>query len=346
MNLYEFESKKILKKYNLPLLNSYLTNKILFLKNKIYKIQAHSGYRGKHNGIVFINNYKTCVFFFNKWKNNLFFNKKIKKFLIEDFIFIEKEIYLSFFINNNYINFVISEKGGINIENQKKINFLKLKINFLILTFTIFDYLSNCFLNNLIIKKIILIIYKIYKLFFLNKIILIEINPLIINNNNLYILDCKIIIEKINIVNFSDKISKILKINYIQLKGKICCIVNGAGLALTTLDYFNYNNAQCFNFIDLSGKINDLQMIYLFNFILTKKIKILFINLFGGIVSCKKILNSLLNYMYLNFEHKIIIRLEGNFSNFTKKKLINFKNLIIIEKLNDSIKKSIILSYV
>ncbi|AQU89536.1 ATP-grasp domain-containing protein [Candidatus Carsonella ruddii] len=346
MNLYEYESKKILKKFNLLILNSYLVNNFFFLKNKIYKIQVHSGYRKKNNGIVLIDNLKYCFFFFKKWKKSFLFKKKIKNFLIEDYIFIEKELYISFFFSNNFLNFILSEKGGINIEKQKKINFLKLKINLLLLNFSIFDYLSNCNFNNDSIKKIIKVIFKIYKTFYIKKFLLIEINPLIINNKNIYILDSKIIIEKKSIFNFSEKISNLLKINYIQLKGKICCIVNGAGLALKTLDFFCYNNSKCFNFIDLSGQITDLQINNLFNFILTKNIKILFINLFGGIVSCKKILNSLLNYMYLNFNHKIIIRLDGAFSNYSKKKLSKFKNLIIIENLNNCIKKCIILSNV
>ncbi|WP_433928019.1 ATP-grasp domain-containing protein [Candidatus Carsonella ruddii] len=346
MNLYEYESKKILKKFNLSILNSYLVNNFFYLNNKIYKIQVHSGYRKKNKGVVLINNYFECVFFFNKWKKSCLLKKKIKNFLIEDFILIEKELYFSLFFSNNNFYLILSEKGGIEIEFQKKINFLKLKINLLLISYSIFDYLSNCFFSNNFIKKIIKIFYNLYKIFFLKKILLIEINPLIINNKNIFILDCKIIIEKKNIQNFSEKISFLLKINYIQLKGKICCIVNGAGLALKTLDCFCYNNAKCFNFIDLSGQINDIQLNKLFNFILTKKIKILFINLFGGIVSCKKILNSILNYMYLNFNHKIIIRIDGSLSNFSKKKLIKFKNLIIIENLNDCIKKCIILSNV
>ncbi|ATX33348.1 hypothetical protein CUN91_00015 [Candidatus Carsonella ruddii] len=346
MNLYEYEAKKILRKFNFLILNSYLVNNFFFLKNKIYKIQVHSGYRKKNNGVILINTFKYCLSFFKKWKNSFLFKKKIKNFLIENYILIENELYISFFFNNNFLIFILSEKGGINIELQKKINFLKLKINLLIINFSIFDYLSNCYFNNNSIKKIINIIYNIYKILFIKNILLIEINPLIINNNNIYILDCKIVIEKKSILNFSEKISNLLKINYIQLKGKICCIVNGAGLALKTLDFFCYNNSKCFNFIDLSGQIKDLQINNLFNFVLTKNIKILFINLFGGIVSCKKILNSLLNYMYLNFNHKIIIRLDGAFSNYSKKKLIKFKNLIIIENLNNCIKKCIILSNV
>ncbi|MFI4883792.1 MAG: ATP-grasp domain-containing protein [Candidatus Carsonella ruddii] len=343
MNLYEFESKKILCKFNLPILNSFLVKNFFLIKKKIYKIQVYSGYRGKNKGVIIINNYCECFFFFKKWKNKFLFNKKINSFLIEKIINIEFEIYISFYIINNYLTFLISEKGGVNIENQKKINFLKIKINFLIISYIIFDYLSNSFFNNLIIKKIINIIYRIYNIFFKKNITLLEINPLIIKKNFLFIIDCKIIINKKKFVNFSEKISNKLQINYIQLKGKICCLINGAGLSMSTLDLFNYNNINCFNFLDLSGQINDRKLNNLFNFIYTKKIIILFINLFGGIVSCKKILNSLLNYMYINFNHNIIIRLEGNFSNFTKKKIIKFKNLIIIENIYDCLKKCIIL---
>ncbi|MFI4878752.1 MAG: ATP-grasp domain-containing protein [Candidatus Carsonella ruddii] len=343
MNLYEFESKKILCKFKLPILNSFLVKDFFFIKKKIYKIQVHSGYRGKHNGILLINNYYDCVCFFKKWKNKFLLKKKIDSILIEKLIFIELELYISFYIINNYLIFLISEKGGINIENHKKINFLKIKINFLIISYIIFDYLSNSCLNNLIIKKIINIIYKIYNIFFKKKIILLEINPLIIKKNLLFIIDCKIIIDKKKFLNFSEKISNKLQINYIQLKGKICCLINGAGLAMSTLDLFNYNNINCFNFLDLSGKVSNTKINYLFNFIYTKKIIILFVNLFGGIVSCKKILNSLLNYMYIDFNHNIIIRLEGNFSNFTKKKIIRFKNLIVIENVYDCLKKCIIL---
>ncbi|XZR52514.1 MAG: ATP-grasp domain-containing protein [Candidatus Carsonella ruddii] len=343
MNLYEYESKILLNKFNFLILNSYLVNNFFFLSNKIYKIQVHSGYRKKNNGIILINDFKKCFIFFKKWKNFFLFKKKIKNFLIEEYIFFEKEIYISFFLNKNYINFVLSEKGGIEIENQCFINFLKIKINYLIISYSIFDYLSNCNLKNFLIKKIIKIIQNLYKFFLLKKIKLLEINPLVIKKNDIFILDCKIILEKKHILNFSDKISNLLNINYIQLKGKICCIVNGAGLALSTLDIFNYYNQNCFNFLDLSGKITNKNLNILFNFLITKKILLLFVNIFGGIVSCKKILFSILNLMYFDFKFKIIIRLDGSFSNYSKKILITYKNLIIIEEFKKCIKNSIIL---
>ncbi|WP_436068822.1 ATP-grasp domain-containing protein [Candidatus Carsonella ruddii] len=343
MNLYEYESKILLNKFRFLILNSYLVNNLFFSKNKIYKIQVQSGYRKKNNGILLINNIRDCYIFFKKWKNFSLFKKKIKNFLIEEFIFFEKEIYISFFFNKSSINFVLSEKGGIEIENQLFINFLKLKINYLILSYSIFDYLSNCFFKNFLIKKIIKIIYNLYKLFLLKKIKLLEINPLVIKKKNIYFLDCKIILDKKNIINFSDKISNTLNINYIQLKGKICCIVNGAGLALSTLDNYNYYNQNCFNFLDLSGKITNKNLNTLFNFLITKKILLLFINIFGGIVSCKTILFSILNLMYFDFNFKIIIKLDGSFSNYSKKILIKFKNLIIIEEFQKCIKNSIIL---
>ncbi|AFP83968.1 ATP-grasp domain-containing protein [Candidatus Carsonella ruddii] len=342
MNLYEYESKKILKKFNFLILNSYLTKKIFFIKNKIYKIQVHSGYRKKNNGVILIKNYNQCYFFFKKWKNSFLFKKKIKNFLIEDYLLYEKELYITFYINYNLINFIISHKGGIDIENELKLNFLKLKFNYLIINYSIFDYLSNFNFKNSIIKKIIKIIYKLYKFIILNDINLIEINPLVIKNNSLFILDCKVILNKKKNIFFSDKISNLLKINYIQLKGKICCIVNGAGLALNTLDLFNYYNENCFNFLDLSGKIKKYNLFILFNFLITKKILILFINIFGGIVSCKKILFSILNLMYFDFKFKLIIKLEGMFSNYSKKILIKYKNLIIIEEFIKCIKNSII----
>ncbi|WMC19189.1 MAG: hypothetical protein NVS84_00680 [Candidatus Carsonella ruddii] len=343
MNLYEYESKILLNKFNFLILNSYLINNFFFIKNKIYKIQVHSGYRKKNNGVILINNKKQCEFFFKKWKNSFLFNKKIKNFLVEEYIYFEKEIYISFFFNQNVINFVLSEKGGIEIENQCFINFLKLKINYLIISYSIFDYLSNCNVKNFLIKKIIKIIFNFYKFFLIKKIKLLEINPLVIKKNKIFILDCKIILEKKNILNFSDKISSLLNINYIQLKGKICCIVNGAGLALTTLDNYNYYNQNCFNFLDLSGQIKNKHLNILFNFLITKKISLLFINIFGGIVSCKKILFSILNLMYFDYKFKIVIRLDGSFSNYSKKILIKYKNLIIIEEFEKCIKNSIIL---
>ncbi|AFP84148.1 succinyl-CoA synthetase beta subunit [Candidatus Carsonella ruddii HT isolate Thao2000] len=343
MNLYEYESKKLLKKFNFLILNSYLTKKFFFLKNKIYKIQVHSGYRKKNNGIILMNNINQCIDFFKKWENSFLFKKKINSFLIEDFLFFEKELYITFYINQNLINFVISVNGGIDIENELNLNFLKIKFNYLIINYSIFDYLSNFFLKNSIIKKIINFIYKLYNFFCLKNLLLIEINPLVIKNNFIYILDTKIILNKKTIENFSNKISNLLNINYIQLKGKICCIVNGAGLALNTLDLFNFYNENCYNFLDLSGKINDKKLIILFNFLITKKILVLFINIFGGIVSCKKILFSVLNLMYFNFNFKLIIKLDGIFSNYSKKILINYNNLIIIEEFLKCIKNSIIL---
>ncbi|WP_432781960.1 ATP-grasp domain-containing protein [Candidatus Carsonella ruddii] len=347
MNLYEYEAKTLLNIFNIPILNSYFTKKKYYIKNRIYKIQVYSGYRKKNNGILYIENFNDFLLFFKKWNNSYFLKNKINGFLIEKFISFNKELYISFFISNDFLIFLLSDKGGINIELGQKKDFLKIKINVLIISFSIFDYLANCLIKNTIIKKIIKIIFNLYLIVFYKQIVLVEINPIIIIKNNIYILDCKIILNKITKINFSNNISDFLKINYVQLKGKICCIVNGAGLALETMDKFCYFNKKCFSFIDLSGSITNQQLNFLFNFIITKKkILILFINLFGGIVSCIKILNSLLNLMYLDFNFKIIIRMDGSFSNYSKKSINYFKNLLIIEDSLKCIYKCITLSYV
>ncbi|AFP84328.1 ATP-grasp domain-containing protein [Candidatus Carsonella ruddii] len=331
MNLYEYESKKILLKYNLPVLNSYLTNKFLFIKNYIYKIQVDSNYRKKGGGIIIPHTKNELIIFYNKWIFKKFNKKLIKNFLLEKIIKIEIELFLSLYIQNDNLIIVISNKGGINVEFENKNYFLKIKIKTFILFYSIYDYLLNCKVFKKTILNIIILIFKLYKVIIKNNILLMEINPLVIYKKNIFILDCKIIKEGIKTRNFSDFISNILKLNYIKLKGNICCIVNGAGLALKILDIFSFNNLKCSNFIDLSGSITEIFINNLLKMILIdKNLSFLIINIFGGIVSCEKILIGFLNIFYYNFNFKIIIKLNGLNSKFVLKKLINLKNVIII----------------
>ncbi|AFP83776.1 succinyl-CoA synthetase beta subunit [Candidatus Carsonella ruddii CS isolate Thao2000] len=346
MNLYEYEGKLFFKKYNL-ILNSYLTKKNIFIKKYIYKIQSYYGSRKKNNGICDVKTIKECNFFFKKWKTYKYKKNKIKLFLIEKKIFIKKEFYFTFFFINECLFFIFSDKGGIEIESLQKINFLKIKINLFFISYTIFDFLLNININKININLLLKIFFLIYNIVILKKIFFLEINPLIILNNKIYFLDCKIIILLKKINNFSEKISSFLKINYIQLKGNICCIINGAGLALKILDLFSYNNIKCFNFIDLSGTIKEKDINNLFNYlILYKKINVLFINIFGGIISCEKIINCILNLMYKNFFFKIILKIDGNDKFYSLLKIIKLKNIFIEKNIYSSLKKSIILNNV
>ncbi|AFP83586.1 ATP-grasp domain-containing protein [Candidatus Carsonella ruddii] len=346
MNLYEYEGKLFFIKYNL-ILNSYLTNKKIYIKNYIYKIQSYYGSRKKNNGICLIKNYNDCKLFFKKWNKLKYKNNKVKLFLIEKNIFIKKEFYFTFFFINEFLFFIFSDKGGIEIESFKKINFLKIKINLFFISYTLFDYLLNINIEKKNINLLLKIFFLTYNIVILKKIYFLEINPLIIFNNKIYFLDCKIIILFKKIKNFSEKISIFFKINYIQLKGNICCIINGAGLALKILDLFSYNNIKCFNFIDLSGTIKEQDINNLFNYlILYKQIKVLFINIFGGIISCKKIINCILNLMYKNFFFKIILKIDGNDKFYSLLKIIKLKNIFIEKNINLSLKKSIILNNV
>lgn len=351
MYLHEFQTKLLLNNNNILVPKSYLINKdykvediIKFFSNEnlVIKAQIHSGSRFKYGGIIFSKNefnilnknIKKLLGQSIKTNQTDFNEKKIEKLLIEEVYNIENEIYLSYSLDTNVESIVllISYSGGYNVEQQNHTCFLKLNIDLLFgpCDYQIREILFFLKLEKEYFYKLKKLIVSLFNIFIKNNMLLLEINPLIIIDTNFICLDAKAEIDdnalckNKELIKFYDPgqeeeieaEAKKYSLSYISLKGNIGCMVNGAGLAMATMDLIKFHGGEPANFLDIGGDATDERVFQAIRIILlNKNIKCIFINIFGGIVRCDLIANSLIStYKKLNISIPCVVRLVGNMS--------------------------------
>ena len=325
MNIHEYQAKGILKQFGAPIPNVVVIldlkeindkSKKLNSNNLILKAQIHAGGRGKAGGIKLIDNIKNITEEANKMFDKILITpqtgpegRKVKRLYLEETCDIKKEFYLSCLVDrsSSKIAFISSAEGGIDIEKVAKNNpekIITVKIN-----------LSKS-INDQDVKKITLpfdllgkpekqasdLIQSIYKLLIEKDANLIEINPLVLTkDNNLLCLDAKINFDDNALYRHPDIVSlkdpneedpieteaKKHELAYIKLDGTIGCMVNGAGLAMATLDIIKLYGAEPANFLDVGGGASKEKVSAAFKIILSdKNVKGILINIFGGIMRC------------------------------------------------------------
>ncbi len=325
MNIHEYQAKAILKKFGINVPNGVavfslneIENKIKILKTKkiVLKAQIHAGGRGKAGGIKIANTLEELKLY----AKNLLGKKlvthqtgnegrEVKRLYLEESCAVKKEFYLSCLVDRSSsgIAFISSAEGGTDIENVAKKN--PEKITTTRIAFS--DDIKEEDLKKIIYPfllpeslyqqafKIIRLIYKVLKE---KDASLIEINPLVLTeDNSLVCLDAKISFDDNALYKHADILS--LKdpneedpieteaskhdLAYIKLDGEIGCMVNGAGLAMATMDIIKLYGSEPANFLDVGGGASKEKVAAAFKIILMdKKIKGILINIFGGIMRC------------------------------------------------------------
>ncbi len=381
MNIHEHQAKEILKKYGAPVSNgivifseSEIEKKIKNLKgeNFVLKAQIHAGGRGKAGGVKLLKNDKNLI---NEAKDmfgkNLITHqtgpqgKVVKRIYIEEACEISKEFYLSCLVDRTSakIAFISSVAGGTDIEkiaaeSPEKIITNKLEIkdegpnqNEINSVISIFE------LNNQQKVEAGKLIKILYKILIEKDASLIEINPLIITKDKkILCLDAK--------MNFDDNAifrrPEILKLRdlseedpaeieaskydlaYIKLNGSIGCMVNGAGLAMATMDIIKLYGNEPANFLDVGGGASKEKVTAAFKLILAdENVKGILINIFGGIMRCDVLAQGVIDAAkQVNLSVPLVVRLAG--TNFKEgKELLDKSNLKILSAtdLNDAAKK-------
>ena len=380
MNIHEYQAKEILKKFGIkvpkgiPIFNiNEIENKFKIFKSEkiVVKAQIHAGGRGKAGGIKIGNN-------FNEVKNhvkNLFGKKlvthqtgsqgkEVKRLYLEETCEIKKEFYLSCVVDRNSakIAFISSSEGGVDIESvakksPKKIITTKLGLVSDIKENDIKKIIHPFKLNEKLEKQAFNLIKSIYKILIEKDANLIEINPLVLTkDNNLLCLDAKINFDDNALYRNSD--IAILKdpneedpieteaskheLAYIKLDGKIGCMVNGAGLAMATMDIIKLYGAEPANFLDVGGGATKEKVSAAFKIILLdKNVKGILINIFGGIMRCDVLAQGLVDAAKeSDLSVPLVVRLAG--TNVKKgKEILKKSNLKIISANNlaDAAKK-------
>ena len=380
MNIHEHQAKQLLKKFGAIVPNGEACftvqevlekAKKLNLKKYVLKAQIHAGGRGKAGGVKILDNLSDL----EKAAKDLLgkklithqtgpIGKEVKRLYLEEPSNIKKEFYLSCLIDraSSKIAFISSDQGGMDIEevaksDPNKINTVKISFKEDIEDEDCKKIIRNFNLDDDANLKCIKIIKSIYKTFVSTDASLIEINPLILTKeNNIVCLDAKISFDD-NAIFKHPELLELRDLNeedpteieaskhdlaYIKLDGSIGCMVNGAGLAMATMDIIKLHGQEPANFLDVGGGASKEKVAAAFKIILSdKNVKGILINIFGGIMRCDVLAQGIVEAAK---ESKIniplVVRLAGTNSK-EGKKILDESGLKIISAsdLGDAAKK-------
>jgi len=373
MNIHEHQSKELLKKYGIPVPQGIVIfNKSEIFKklNKnlktplVIKAQIHAGGRGKAGGIKIIKNIDEAISEASIMLEKTLITpqtgpegRKVKRLYVEETCDIAKEFYLSCLVDRSTskIAFISSAEGGMNIEevakkNPEKITTVKISALNLISEKDIEKILKPFSLPSKSKKQGYNIIQSLYKILIEKDANLIEINPLILNKgDNLLCLDAKINFDdnalyrnpdilSLRDLNEEDPIEIEASkhgLSYIKLDGKIGCMVNGAGLAMATMDIIKLYGSQPANFLDVGGGASKEKVSAAFKIILSdKNVKGILINIFGGIMRCDVLAEGVVQAAQeMKLALPLVVRLAGTNVEIGKK-ILKDSNLKIISANN------------
>jgi len=380
MNIHEHQAKQILKKYGVPvpegifaLTVDELIEKAKSLKTEkfVLKAQIHAGGRGKAGGVKILNNIDELT----KASRELLGKKlitpqtgpegrEVKRLYVEVSSNIDKEFYLSCLVDraSSKIAFISSDQGGIDIEEvasktPEKIITTKIDISDNILDSDCEKIIEIFSLKNDAKNQAISLIKSIYKMFISTDASMVEVNPLILTKEGKIIcLDAKVnfddnaLFKHPDIVELRDlneedpteiEASK-HDLSYIKLDGSIGCMVNGAGLAMATMDIIKLYGKEPANFLDVGGGASKEKVSAALKIILLdKNVKGILINIFGGIMRCDVLAQGVVDAAKeINISVPLVVRLAG--TNFKEGKEIldnSGLKLISAENLDDAAKK-------
>ena len=380
MNIHEHQAKEILKKYGAIVPEGVfaftvedLIEKAKKLKTEkfVLKAQIHAGGRGKAGGVKILNNIDELT----KASRELLGKKlitpqtdpegrEVKRLYVEASSNIDKEFYLSCLVDraSSKIAFISSDQGGMDIEEvasktPEKIITTKIDISSNILDSDCEKIIEIFSLKNEAKNQAISLIKSIYKMFISTDASMVEVNPLILTKEEKIIcLDAKVnfddnaLFKHPDIVELRDlneedpteiEASK-YNLSYIKLDGSIGCMVNGAGLAMATMDIIKLHGEEPANFLDVGGGASKEKVSAALKIILLdKNVKGILINIFGGIMRCDVLAQGVVDAAKeINISVPLVVRLAG--TNFKEGKEIldnSGLKLISAENLDDAAKK-------
>ena len=360
MNIHEHQAKQILKKYGASVPKgdfAFTVNELIEKAKKIktekyvLKAQIHAGGRGKAGGVKILNNIEELTDAAKEMLGKTLIThqtgpngKEVKRLYIEESSKIKKEFYLSCLIDraSSKIAFISSDQGGMDIEEVAKKSPEKIittKVNYLgdiddescKKIIKIFNLKDNTMLQGINLIK------SIYKMFISTDANLVEINPLILTeDDNLICLDAKMNFDD-NSIFRQPEIQSLRDLNeedpseieaskhdlaYIKLDGSIGCMVNGAGLAMATMDIIKLFGQEPANFLDVGGGASKEKVSAAFKIILSDpNVKGILINIFGGIMRCDILAKGVVEAAKeININVPLVVRLAG--TNYKEGKLI------------------------
>ena len=377
MNLHEYQGKQLFAAYGLPVSTGFACDtpeEAAAAADKIgggqwvVKAQVHAGGRGKAGGVKLVTTKEEIKSFAEKWlgKNLVTYQtdkngQPVSKILVEATTDIAKELYLGAVVDRSSrrVVFMASTEGGVDIEkvaHDTPEKILKATIDPLTgaQPYQARDLAFKLGLNPEQIKQFTTIFLGLAKLFVDCDLSLLEVNPLVITKaGNLHCLDAKLNIDG-NALYRQKKIAAMHdpsqedarealaakhELNYVALDGNIGCMVNGAGLAMGTMDIVKLHGGAPANFLDVGGGATKERVTEAFKIILSDvNVKAVLVNIFGGIVRCDLIAEGIIGAVaQVGVKVPVVVRLEGNNAELGAKVLADSGlNIIAAKSLTDA----------
>ena len=361
MNLHEYQSKALFAEYGIGVPKGYLITELSELdtalnrinsKGWVVKAQVHAGARGKAGGVKLVNTPQEAHQVASELLGSSLVTIQtagkalpINSLLIEETLVIEEELYLSLLVDRVTCThtFVISSAGGMDIEavaekTPEKILSIHIDPTVGVMPYQCREVGFALGLKGEAFKQIGVLMKQFYQLVLDKDISQVEINPLVrTSDNQLIALDAKVNIdsnalyrqpELIKLRDYSQEDQREAKasqheLNYIALEGDIGCMVNGAGLAMATMDLIKLNGGEPANFLDVGGGATPERVSEAFKLILSSsEVKSILVNIFGGIVRCDLIAEGIIKAVQeVGLTIPVVVRLEGTNVELGREKL-------------------------
>ena len=379
MNLHEYQAKGLFRDYGISVSKGIPVNNCNAIKEAInslegnrwvVKAQVHAGGRGKAGGVELVDSVQEAEAFAEKWLGHNLVTyqtdergQPVNTILIEECIDIAEELYLGAVIDraSQRLVFMASQEGGVNIEEVAATTPEKIfQVAIDPLTGPSRDEADQLSvqldLTEVQAEQFRDLYLSLSKMFIEKDLSLLEINPLVITTKgDLICLDAKINVDsnalyrqeslvKINDVSQEDERESYASkwnLSYVSLNGNIGCMVNGAGLAMGTMDIIKLHGGEPANFLDVGGAADSERVSEAFKIILSDKaVQAVLINIFGGIVRCDIIADGIIEAVeQIGVNIPVVVRLEGNNSELGSDKLSRSGlDIIIASGLEDAAK--------
>ncbi|NCP64372.1 MAG: ADP-forming succinate--CoA ligase subunit beta [Paraglaciecola sp.] len=363
MNLHEYQGKQLFKEYGLPVSEGFAAEtpqEAVDAAGRIggtewvVKCQVHAGGRGKAGGVKLVRTKDEIKEFAQKWlgKNLVTYQtdehgQPVSRILVESCTDIAQELYLGAVVDraSRKIVFMASTEGGVEIEKvaeETPEKILKAEIDPLVgaQPYQAREIAFKLGLTGVQIKQFTTIFMGLAKMFVDLDVALIEVNPLVIKKDgNLHCLDAKLTIDG-NALYRQPKIRDMhdpsqedareaeaakWELNYVALDGNVGCMVNGAGLAMGTMDIVNLHGGKPANFLDVGGGATKQRVAEAFKIILSDaNVKAVLVNIFGGIVRCDMIAEGIIGAVKeVGVKIPVVVRLEGTNAELGREVLAN-----------------------
>lgn len=372
MKIHEYQARQLFRKYGIPVSDDVLCHSVSdvekaareFNRMVVVKAQVLTGGRGKAGGVKLAKTVDDAVQAAQKILGMDIKGYRVEKLLVTDAVDIQKEYYVGMTIDRNTksVLFMASSEGGVEIEevaktNPEAIHKIPIDPDLGMTDFMARKIAFKLFSDINLVKQASDIFKKLYKVLVETDASLVEINPLVLDaDNKIVAIDGKMNFDdnalyrrpEIAEMNEPDEdekkelAAKESGLSYIRLDGNIGCMVNGAGLAMGTMDVIKYFGGSPANFLDIGGSSSPKKVVDAMNLLLSdKNVKVIMINIFGGITRCDDVAKGLITALdEMKVDIPIVIRLSGTNAE-EGLRIIKERNLPVVGSLSEAAKEAI-----